>query len=303
MIAGVELNQLRYVVEVSANGHIGRAAERLHVSQPAVSYAVKRLETELGVRLFDRHPGGVTPTEVGLEVVAQAGAAIRQADRVVAVARRHRRRMAGSLRVGFVASGAGDLTTAARAEFVRRFPGRSVEGKRFDWGAEVAAVREGLVDVAFGWLPADLSGLESRVVHVEPRVVGLPAGHRLAGDDSVSIMDVNDDPLMWTDKAPREWVDWWAVNPRPDGREPRWGPKNDNVEEMLQQVAEGNAVCFAPASMARYYSLPDLAWVPIRDVPPLRVALVWPSGTNPLIDDFVTVVRELSDADDRPEPM
>ena len=47
---------------------------------------------------------------------------------------------------------------------------------------------------------------------------------------------------MWTRRAPRYWVDWWAVNPRPDGSEPRWGPENENVEEMLEQVADGSGV-------------------------------------------------------------
>ncbi len=51
---------------------------------------------------------------------------------------------------------------------------------------------------------------------------------------------------MWTRRAPRYWVDWWAVNPRPDGREPRWGPENENVEEMLEQVADGSAYRIVP---------------------------------------------------------
>lgn len=99
---------------------------------------------------------------------------------------------------------------------------------------------------------------------------------------------------MWTERAPREWVDWWAVNPRPDGSAPRWGPTNDNVEEMLEQVAEGAAICFAPASMARYYSRPDLAWIPMTGAHPLRVALAWVDGqAGPLVQSFAHIVRTL----------
>ena len=109
------------------------------------------------------------------------------------------------------------------------------------------------------------------------------------------MLEVGDEPLMWTDRAPREWVDWWAVNPRPDGSSPVWGPKNDNVEEMLKQVAEGAAICFAPSSMARYYARPGLAWVPLTDVEPLRVALAWPEGADgPLVRSFAGVVGELA---------
>ena len=100
---------------------------------------------------------------------------------------------------------------------------------------------------------------------------------------------------MWTRRAPRYWVDWWAVNPRPDGREPRWGPENENVEEMLEQVADGSAYCIVPASMTEFYARPDLRWVPITDVDPLRIALAWRErDTSPLVAAFAAVVRELS---------
>lgn len=269
----MELRQLGYLVAIAEEGNLGRAAARLYVSQPALSYALRKLETELGVPLFQRHPGGMTPTPAGHDVVAEARRTLRQADRVLAAAQRHRGQEKAVLRVGFEASGAGELTTRARAEFARRNPHVRVEPKRFDWGQEAAALRDGRVDVAFVWLPADLTDLHARIVRTEPRVVGLPAGHLLAGRTGIGILDVKDEPLLWTERAPRDWVDWWAVNPRPDGSTPRWGPKNDNVEEMLEQVAEGAAICFAPASMALYYARPDLSWVPLTDVEPLKVAL------------------------------
>ncbi|GAA0355005.1 LysR family transcriptional regulator [Actinoallomurus spadix] len=294
----MELRQLRYLIAIDDEGNLGRAAERLYVSQPALSYALKNLEAEFGVRLFDRHAGGVTATAAGRDVLAEARRTLQQADRVTAAAERHRRNATGVLRVGFEASGAGELTTRARAEFARRHPGVRVEPKRFDWGEEAAAVRDGRVDVAFVWLPADLTGMRSELVHTEPRLVGLPAAHPLADRADLSILDVKDEPLMWTERAPRAWVDWWAVNPRPDGSAPRWGPTNDNVEEMLEQVAEGAAICFAPTSMTRYYARPDLAWVPLSDVEPLRVALAWPDrADDPLTLGFVDVVRELTAPD------
>jgi len=292
---------LRYLVAIADEENLGRAARTLYVSQPALSYALKELETELGVRLFDRHAGGVRATAAGEDVIAEVRETLRQAERVIEAARRHLRAAAGVLRVGFEASGAGELTTRSRAEFARRHPAVRVEPKRFEWGEEAGALRDGRADVAFVWLPNDLSGLTAEVVHTEPRVVGLPAAHRLVAAGraagGLSVLDVNDEPLMWTERAPREWVDWWAVNPRPDGAEPRWGPTNDNVEEMLEQVAEGAAVCFAPASLARYYARPDIVWIPLTDVEPLRVALAWPDdGESPLVRAFAEVVHEVRDA-------
>lgn len=296
----MELRELRYLVAIAQEGNLGRAASVLFVSQPALSYALRKLESELGVRLFDRHPGGVSPTAAGEEIVEEARRTLRQSERITAAAARHRDGAASVLRVGFEASGAGELTTKARAEFARRHPGVRVEPKRFDWGEEAAALRDGRADVSFVWLPADLDGLHSEIVHTEARVVGLSVGHRLADRPELSIMDVADEPLMWTDRAPRTWVDWWAVNPRPDGSSPVWGPRNDNVEEMLESVADGAAICFAPSSMARYYARPDLAWVPLSDVEPLRVALAWAEeGATAQVLGFAEVVRELAGTEPR----
>lgn len=134
------------------------------------------------------------------------------------------------------------------------------------------------------------------MVQTEPRVVGLPSGHALADRDGISVLAVRDEPLMWTERAPREWVDWSAVNPRPDGSSPQWGPTNDNVEEMLEQMAEGSAICFAPLSMAQY-TRPDLSWVPLTDVEPVRTVLAWGDGTDHvLVQGFARVVRELASA-------
>ncbi|WP_433131857.1 LysR family transcriptional regulator [Micromonospora sp. CA-240977] len=291
----MELRQLRYLVAIDEAGNLGRAAQGLHVSQPALSYALRNLEAEIGVQLFDRHAGGVTPTAAGRDVIAEARRTLRQVDRVTAVAQRHRRGQTGVLRVGFEASGAGELTTRARAEFARRHPGVRVQPRRFDWGEEAAALRDGRVDVAFVWLPNDLTDMRVEVVQTEQRLLAVARDHPLAGRDSVSILETNDEPLVWTERAPREWVDWWAVNPRPDGSSPRWGPTSNNVEEMLEQVAEGTAICFAPESMASYYARPDLAWVPLVDVEPLRIALAWPDRTDtPLVRGFTHVVRELA---------
>ncbi|WP_433003801.1 LysR substrate-binding domain-containing protein [Kribbella sp. CA-294648] len=124
----------------------------------------------------------------------------------------------------------------------------------------------------------------------------MAAAHRLAAQSTVSIMDLAPEPIMWTSLAPRPWVDWWAVNPRPDGSEPVWGPQNANVEEMLEDVASGLGICIAPQSMAVYYGRPDLVWRPIPDIEPLRIALAWPeTSSSPLVAAYVEVVRQLAE--------
>jgi DNA-binding transcriptional LysR family regulator len=289
-----EIRQLRYFVAVAERLSVSRAALDLHLSQSALSEALRKLEAELGVSLLERSSRGVTPTAAGEALLVEARHAVQSFDAALETARRAAHGEAGRLRVGFEAAGAGRLSTQARARFLARFPHVRVEPRRFEWGGEVAALRDGDCDIAFVWLPADLTGLRWELVASEPRYAGLAAGHRLAGRARLSVLDLNDEPIMWTRRAPRYWVDWWAVNPRPDGSEPRWGPENDNVEEMLEQVADGSAYCIVPASMTQYYARPDLAWIAIEDIDPLRIALAWRErDSSPLVAAFADVVREL----------
>lgn len=285
-----EIRQLRYFLAVVEHGSVSRAAVELHLSQSALSEALRKLEVELGVELLSRGGRGVTPTAAG-EALASTGLdAVRAFDAALDAARGQ----TGRLRVGFEAAGAGRLSTRARARFLARFPHVRVEPRRYDWGGEVAGLRDGECDVAFVWLPADLTGLQSEIVATERRFAALPYQHRLSGREAVEIDELNADPIVWTRLAPRYWVDWWAVNPRPDGSEPRWGPESQNVEELLEQVADGSAYCIVPASMTEFYARPDLVWVPIVDIDPLRIALAWRErDAGPLVAAFAAIVREL----------
>jgi len=286
-----EIRQLRYFTAVAAHQSLSAAAVELHLSQSALSEALRKLEVELGVELLTRGSRGVTLTPAGEALLAAAHDAIAAFDAALDAARGR----TGRLRVGFEAAGAGRLSTQARARLIARFPHVRVEPRRYDWGGEVAALREGECDVAFVWLPADLTGLKSEPVATEPRLAALACEHPLAKRDSVHVDELNQDPIIWTRRAPRYWVDWWAVNPRPDGSEPRWGPESDNVEELLEQVADGSAYAIVPASMTEFYARPDLAWVPIIDIDPLRIALAWRERDgNPLIQAFAEIVRELT---------
>ena len=78
-----------------------------------------------------------------------------------------------------------------------------LEPRRFEWGGEVPALRDGDCDVAFAWLPADLTGLRWEIVASEPRFAGLSIDHPLAHRDELSVLELNDEPIMWTRRAPR----------------------------------------------------------------------------------------------------
>ena len=256
-----------------------------------------RLEAELGTRLLDRTSRSVALTPAGAVLLEDAREVLRAAAAALDRARAAGRGEAGTLRLGFTSTGAGELGTRAQARFLARHPGARIQPRVFAWGGEADGLRDGRCDVAFLWLPNATTALHVEEVAQERRHAGLPAAHRLARRAEVSVLELRDEPLMWTRRAPRSWVDWWAVNPRPDGSEPVWGPENENVEEMLEQVAAGIGVCIGPASMAARHARPDLRWIPLADVEPLRIALAWPvpgpGGVPPLVRGFAAVVREL----------
>ncbi len=289
----VDTRLLRYFVAVAERLSFTEAAKDLYVAQPSLSRQIRQLEDRLGADLFTRPDVRLTPA--GEHLLPAARRHLADWQHTTRLVRTTAAAAGGVLRFGFVVTGGGALARRARAVFAERHPDATVELKRFEWGGEARALREGLVDVAFVWLPADLDGLHGETVATERRWVAVAATHRLAGRRAVAIADLRDEPLVWTRVAPAAWVDWWAVNPRPDGSAPVWGPENDNADEMLEHVAAGTAVCIGPASMAEYYRHPDLVWLPITDVEPLRVALAWPRDTvNPLVASFVRVVRELA---------
>jgi DNA-binding transcriptional LysR family regulator len=293
----VDTRVLRYFVAVADRLSFTRAARDLYVSQPALSRQIRQLEEDLGAELFVRTGRDIRLTGAGVELLPLARGILCGWQEAVRVVRSAAAAEANVLRVGFVASGGGGAARRARSAFAEQRPEVTVEPKRLDWGGEPEALRQGMVDVAFVWLPADTTDLDFRVVATEPRYVAVARDHPLAARAEVSIADLRDEPLMWTRKAPKEWVDWWAVNPRADGGEPVWGPENDNVEEMLEHVATGAAVCFGPESMVAYYAHPDLAWRPVTDIEPLRIAVAWVSGaTSPVVRAFVEATVRLTPA-------
>jgi len=287
--------QLRYFVAVAEELNFSRAAERLHLSQPALSDAIRKLEAELGFPLLRRTSRRVSLTPAGETLLDESREVLARLEEAVRRTHQAARGERGRLRVGFLATGAGELSTRSRAIFSERHADVRVEPRSFDWGGEVPALLSGEADVSFVWLPADTHGLELVEVVSEPRLAALPRDHPLAVRPELSVLDLNPEPIVWTRIAPRAWVDWWAVNPRPDGSEPVWGPTCENVEELLEHVAAGSAIAIVPASMGRFYARPDIAYVTIADVEPLRIAVAWRAGEDsPLVAAFAAVVRELA---------
>lgn len=285
----LDLRKLRYFIAVAEELHFGRAAERLYIAQPVLSRQIRKLEQELGTDLLLRTSRNVTLTPAGHQLLDEARSLLAAADQT-------RRRIEdvasgeATLTVGFFV---GDQFTAALEAFGAQYPDVAIDLLRVYWHDQTEVLLDGRADVAFVHLPVDDQGLELVPVRSEPRLAVLPVGHPAAGEPEISIAELAGDPVIIQRGATPVWQAFHNVDPRPDGRQPRPGPAVDNLEEKLQHVAAGRAISFVPASVAAAFAQPGIAYVPVTDIPPIKICLAWKSGPpSPLVAAFVNAVTD-----------
>ncbi|MFF7651777.1 LysR family transcriptional regulator [Streptomyces sp. NPDC007983] len=275
----LDLRKMRYFVAVADELHFGGAADELHIAQPVLSRQIRALEQDLGASLFTRDRHGVALTDAGRQLLADAGPLLASAHavrrRVSAAARGSRRLMVG-FRAGI------PVIPAARA-FEARHPDVVVDVQRIEGDDQAPMLLDGRIDVGFVRLPIDEAGLRVTPLYTEPRVVVLPAGHRLAGKEEVTEAELAGEPLIWhADPSTQP-----TRRPHPNA-----GYLVRGADETLEHVAAGRGISFLARSATVFYSHPDVSYVPIPDLAPDQVCLaVAASRTSPVVDDFFTAAQ------------
>jgi DNA-binding transcriptional LysR family regulator len=282
----VDLRKVRYFVQVAQRLHFGRAAEALHIAQPVLSRQIRALENELKAQLFVRDKRTTELTAAGRQLLADATPLLAGAD---ALRRRVGRtaRGADTFTVGFMP---GLIVTSAVRTLLARHPGLNVDVIRTSFDDQTDVIHDGRADVSYVRLPIDRRGLQVRPLTTEPRVVVLPAEHRLAGKDCIEIADLAGDHLLQDPDLVPEWRDI-AEEVRVGRR--RAEPAMHSVEEKLERVAAGRGITVFPLSTATYYTRPDIVHVAVRDIGPSEVCLAWDSTRrSPLIAEFAAIAAE-----------
>ena len=188
----MELRHLRYFVAVAEELHFSRAAERLHVAQPAVSEQVRKLEQELGVRLFNRSRRNVSLTDAGAVLLPEARRVLRQAEAARRAVRTARDRPTSLLRIGYVPT---SLPASVPRALQRLTSGMSRLETRMDPGSAielVEAVREGELDAAIVSLPAATAGLRVTPLGEQHALAVFRSGHDLALKPEVRLDQIAD---------------------------------------------------------------------------------------------------------------
>jgi DNA-binding transcriptional LysR family regulator len=294
----MDLRQLRYFVAVAEELHFSRAAVRLNLAQSALSSQIRALEREIGGPLLIRSTRHVELTPAGSALLEDAREVLAAVDGAVERARALARGESGALVIGSLGPAPGGLFAPAVARFGSLHPNVRVEVRALDFTDLIASVREQRVDLAFLYEPLEEPDLEVTPLFSEPRIVVVPAGHRLARRKRLSPADLDGEVFVkQPPPVPDYWCDFWMLVDEIGHRPPVSPHMGANVEEWLHQIGRGEGIDTAPAVISRYFSWPEVAFVPLVDAAPAVLVLARRRGVhNALIDDFVRLALEIAGA-------
>lgn len=280
----LETRELEYFVAVAEELHFGHAAARLAIAQPALSKAIQRVESRLGVQLLVRSSRRVSLTPAG-EALLHHG---RHALNAVSAAARNARRageVREQLRLVIKPGGDANLLSGILAAYAEQPDARRVDILFGGATDRADYLRDGRADVALLYAPFDdLTGLDSETLYVEGRVAILPRDHRLASRDDVRMADLEHETL------PR----WKGV---PDGGT---GPEIVDVVQMNQLIMLGRTIAILPRSSVEPLH-PGLVYKPVVDAAPSRLVVAWSQlDRRPLVASFVAAAVAASGV--RPDP-
>ncbi|MFI6598635.1 LysR family transcriptional regulator [Nonomuraea sp. NPDC050536] len=264
----VDLRHLRALAAIGDEGTITGAAAALHISQPALSRTLEQLESRVGVQLVERTTRRLALTDAGRGLYERARVILGQVDEALADAAAGTR----PLRVGFPWAALGERTVPLLRGWREEHPGTPVRVHRPD--DPEAALHRGEIDVAFlRSAPSPGVALASRPLYRERRLAAVPEGDPLARRTAVCLGDLADRQVVLCSTAASTTGLW------PDGQRPRT-LEVANIDEWLTAIATEVAVGVTAEGTAHSHPHPGVHYLPISDVSPVTIRLVWPQNSS-----------------------
>lgn len=275
------LTELKYIVAVARERHFGRAAEACFVSQPTLSVAIKKLEEELDVKLFERGASEVSVTPLGEEIVRQAQQVIEQAQAIREIAKRGKDPVSGPLRLGVIYTIGPYLLPDLVRSAIEHVPQMPLMIQENFTAKLLESLRTGELDCAIMAEPFPDTGMAVAPLYDEPFLAAVPRSHPLAARDSVSAEELKAETmlLLGTGHCFRDHV--LEVCPEyarfsSDAEGIRKSFEGSSLETIKYMVAAGMGVTVVPRLSLPAEADKHVAYIPFTEpVPTRRVVLVW----------------------------
>ncbi|EMC2288977.1 LysR substrate-binding domain-containing protein [Pseudomonas aeruginosa] len=296
----IETRLLHQFIAVAEELHFNRAAERLHMAQPPLSQAIRRLEQEIGAPLFERTNRSVSLTPAGAAFLESARKVLRLLDESVGQTRRVAQGIEGHLTLTFINIAPYSALLRALRRFRSAFPAVSFTMQEATTQEQVEALEHGRADLGFMRPPGRTApGLRFASILREPIVVALPARHRLAGSKTISLAALQDDAFV---SSPRHlgqgFHDQLVQLCEAAGFVPRIAQQARQLQTLVALVAGGFGVALLPASLVQD-GRKDVAFRPIKvDAPDalrhVELLMAWSEHAPCVIRD--RLIDEVRDA-------
>ncbi len=273
----MELRHLRYFVAVAEELHFRRAAERLHIAQPAVSEQVRKLEEELGVRLLNRTQRSVSLTDAGAVFLREARRVLEQAEAARLAARNARDRVTSSLRIGYMPASLPASVPRTLQRLAMSMPQLETTLEHGSGAELIEAVRAERLDAAIVALPAPTAGLRKTALGEQRALAALPVIHDHAVKPEIRLEQVAPDRIVVLPReANRPFYDAVVASCHDAGLSPTLVEMPDaQVERALLAVASGAGMALLPESVAERYATPGVRFLPLGgDAPAFATAVV-----------------------------
>jgi DNA-binding transcriptional LysR family regulator len=301
----MELRRLRYFVTVAEELHFGRAARKLHMSQPPLSIQIRALESELGVTLLNRTQRQVSLTHAGHAFLLEARKILAQVDQAVLTTRRAGRGEIGELAVGFISVADYNVLPVVLREFRRRYPMVNLTLRESTTDVQIQDLVAGRIDVGFVLPPVGAPGIETVPILREPLIAALPGRHPLAArPGKIALSALRGSPFILFPRpmAPGLY-DAIVSYCRAAGFSPQVEQEAIQMQTIVSLVSAELGVALIPESL-RNLQRTGVVYKPLRERSPLtEIQLAWRSNDDlPTLKLFLELARREIPQGAQPRP-
>jgi DNA-binding transcriptional LysR family regulator len=294
----IELRQLRYFVAVAEEMHFGRAARRLHMTQPPLSQAIQALETRLGAEVFHRTRRSVTLSAAGLALLPEARRLLSQADALPSIAQRAAAGESGSLSIAFVSMADYSVMPQALREFRGAYPSVQIQLHEATTDLQLEMLSTGEIDLGMLVMPLPdklKAEFDSLPVLSEPLMLALPEG-LVRKRGPVSLTQLADQPLIvFPRRLAPAFHDKILGRFHEAGLTPRIGQEAIQMQTIIALVSAGMGIALVPQSVSNLQR-PGVEYRTLKEAgAPIDMGLAWRRDNNsPVLAAFIELMRKTS---------